>query len=54
MEICNSIGAVKYLFKYVYKGIDKIEFSLENLNNRNDPGLNLVPSSGYMVHYIYK
>ena len=28
MEICNTIGAVKYLFKYVYKGSDKVSFSL--------------------------
>lgn len=36
MEICNSIGAVKYLYKYVFKGSDKIEFSLQNLNNTNN------------------
>ena len=29
IEICNTIGAVKYLFKYVYKGGDKITFSIE-------------------------
>ena len=29
VEICNTIGAVKYLFKYVYKGSDKATFSLE-------------------------
>ena len=28
VEICNTIGAVKYLFKYVYKGSDKVTFSL--------------------------
>ena len=30
VEICNTIGAVKYLFKYVYKGSDKVTFSLDN------------------------
>ena len=30
VEICNTIVAVKYLFKYVYKGSDKVTFSLEN------------------------
>ena len=29
VEICNTIGAVKYLFKYVYKGSDKATFSFE-------------------------
>ncbi len=32
VEISNSIGAVKYLFKYVYKGSDKVEFSLQAPN----------------------
>ncbi len=29
VEICNTIGAVKYLYKYVYKGSDKVTYSLE-------------------------
>ena len=29
VEVCNTIGAVKYLFKYVYKGGDKVNFSLQ-------------------------
>ena len=33
VEICNTIGAVKYLFKYVYKGSDKVTFSLQKTNN---------------------
>ena len=27
--MCNTIGAVKYLYKYVYKGSDKCTFTLE-------------------------
>jgi hypothetical protein len=29
VEICNTIGAVKYLYKYVYKGSDKATFSIQ-------------------------
>jgi hypothetical protein len=34
VEVCNNIHAVKYLFKYVYKGHDRatIEISCENNN----------------------
>ena len=28
LEICNTIGAVKYLFKYVYKGNLHLSFKL--------------------------
>ena len=38
IEVCNTIGAVKYLFKFVYKGSDKITFSFnlpENTSNIN-------------------
>jgi hypothetical protein len=34
VEICNTIGAVKYLFKYVYKGSDKVTFSLAKPNDQ--------------------
>jgi hypothetical protein len=30
VEICNTIGAVKYLYKYVYKGSDKVTFSVDD------------------------
>ena len=33
VEICSSIQAIKYLYKYVYKGHDKINFTV----NENDP-----------------
>ena len=28
VEICSSISAAKYLYKYVYKGHDKVNFSI--------------------------
>jgi hypothetical protein len=28
VEICNSVSAVKYLYKYVYKGYDKASVTL--------------------------
>ena len=31
IEICNTVVAVKYLFKYVYKGHDRAMFSLQNV-----------------------
>ena len=29
VEVCNSITAVKYLYKYVYKGHDKVMYGLK-------------------------
>jgi hypothetical protein len=29
VEVCSSIKAVKYLYKYVYKGHDKTSFNIE-------------------------
>jgi hypothetical protein len=36
VEVCNTIGAVKYLYKYVYKGSDKITFAVDQPNYQND------------------
>ena len=35
VEICTTVSAVKYLYKYVYKGHDKaiVEFSVDNADN---------------------
>ena len=33
LEICNSIQAVKYLYKYVYKGSDHVSMSMETSEN---------------------
>jgi len=33
VEICSSIKSVKYLYKYIYKGEDKVLISLENEKN---------------------
>ena len=44
VEICNTIGAVKYLYKYVYKGSDKATFSFEDTdNNCNDSDQQKLP-----------
>ena len=39
VEICSSILAFKYLYKYVYKGSDRATVVLENANN-NAEGVN--------------
>ena len=36
VEICPSISAVKYLFKYVYKGHDMTMFTLQRVNQNNN------------------
>ena len=33
VEICNSILAIKYLYKYVYKGHDRATVTLSQTNN---------------------
>ena len=33
VEICNSILAIKYLYKYVYKGHDRATVTLSQINN---------------------
>lgn len=33
VEICSSISAVKYLYKYVYKGPDKVNFTIRAAGN---------------------
>ena len=44
VEISNTIGAVKYLYKYVYKGSDKATFSFEDTdNNCNDSDQQKLP-----------
>ena len=29
MEVCSSIKAVKYLYKYIYKGHDQTSFNID-------------------------
>src|SRR6476469_290254 len=36
VEICSTISAIKYLYKYVYKGHDRIMFELKNKNDGNN------------------
>ena len=36
LEICNSVSAVKYLYKYVYKGHDKASVALVQLRSHHD------------------
>jgi hypothetical protein len=39
VEACSSIKAVKYLFKYVYKGHDQASFSVNADQNDADEGI---------------
>ncbi|KAL5560737.1 hypothetical protein UlMin_036948 [Ulmus minor] len=36
VEICSTIKAVKYLYKYIYKGHDRIAFHINSKNNKKD------------------
>lgn len=36
VEICSTVKAVKYIYKYVYKGHDKALFSLLPTHSEND------------------
>ena len=36
VEVCSSVSAVKYLYKYVYKGHDKITFGFSK-NSSDEP-----------------
>jgi hypothetical protein len=33
VEVCADIWSVKYLFKYVYKGLDHVTMVITNLTN---------------------
>jgi hypothetical protein len=39
VEACSSIKAVKYLFKYIYKGHDQALFSINADQNDRDDGV---------------
>ena len=56
VKICSSITAIKYLFKYVYKGHDRatIEISEDgNTQNQNQTSNNNNEISLYLdIHYI--
>ena len=36
VEICTSVTAVKYLYKYVYKGVDRARMGLAPVTNNNE------------------
>ena len=36
MEICSSIRSVKYLYKYVYKGPDRVIISIKDSQDSQD------------------
>lgn len=40
VEACSNIKAVKYLYKYVYKGHDRASFSVESNQNQQDGVIN--------------
>ena len=50
VEICNSVLAVKYLYKYVYKGHDKCiaQFSIPNINNNDQDEINKYLDARYV------
>ncbi len=35
VEICSSVAAVKYLYKYIYKGHDRVTMKLQKSNQFN-------------------
>jgi len=35
VEVCSTIKAIKYLYKYVYKGHDKVSFKVASTNNES-------------------
>jgi len=39
VEICSTISAIKYLYKYVYKGHDRIMFQFQNENDNKENGI---------------
>lgn len=43
VEICGTVAAVKYLYKYVYKGSDKASIRLESLSTNTSSNVNTNP-----------
>ena len=39
VEICTAVSAVKYLYKYVYKGHDKAIIGFRSFDNADNSGL---------------
>ena len=48
VEVCNTVSSVKYIYKYIHKGHDRVVFTLEpnhtavapNIDNNNQPAAN--------------
>ena len=36
VEICSTVKLVKYLYKYVYKGYDRVSFHIHSENSHED------------------
>ena len=49
-EICSSISAVKYLYKYVYKGHDMTMIRLQRHDDNNDNGV-ILPHPNEIQQY---
>ena len=43
VELCNSVRAIKYLHKYVYKGPDRVMVKLSNVQHQD--GSDITPST---------
>jgi len=43
VEICNSVSAVKYLYKYVYKGYDKATIAVVPYNHNGHTSVHNAP-----------
>ena len=53
MEVCSSILAVKYLFKYCFKGHDCAYIKLSNINfNEDDENQQNVPDHDEIKQYL--
>ena len=57
VEICNQIQAVKYLFKYVYKGPDRITINISNSNTTPTPtetskAMSLLVKYGFFMDFL--
>ncbi|GMF62025.1 unnamed protein product [Phytophthora fragariaefolia] len=37
VEVCTTIGAIKYLYKYVYKGSDRVALTIEAVRDPSEP-----------------
>ena len=46
VELCSSVKSIKYIYKYIHKGSDKVIFAVQNVNDNDEV------TSCQMVRYI--